>query len=123
MPGSLERRASGLHARLPRANGSEGKSRSKLELARRVDRVCDLSERKALLLHTSNARHAWVSQLRLVGDVIGGDIKAECFVFSERERFVKGEVEIARAHGAHVVQIGRGGSGNEWIHRAAVLCS
>ena len=91
----------------------EAKPRSELELARGIDRVCDLSEGKALLRRIRNTGHAWVSVLRRVSGVIRGDIKAECFRFPEHKRLVNGKVKIASTSRANVIKIGRRGSGNE----------
>jgi hypothetical protein len=99
--------------RVRRTFGLEGETGAELELARRVDGVGDQAKLQLLLLHTGNARHAWVSVLWSVADVIGGDIKAERLGFSEHKCLENGEVEIARAPGANVVQIGWSRSGSE----------
>lgn len=91
----------------------EAEPGAKLELARGVDGVCNLPERKALLLRSCDARYAWVSVLRRVGEVISRDIEAKIFRFPKIESLVKGDVQVARAPGANLVKISRSGSRNE----------
>jgi len=78
------------------ANWSEFKPCAKLELARSIDVVADHSERFAFASHADYAVHTRVSVLRVVGHVIARDIEAQRLRFGELERFVDGEVEIAR---------------------------
>jgi len=109
--------------RLISGQSLEGETSAKLELAWRVDRVCDQSEGKTLLRRTDDAGHTWISPLRIVGHIVDGNIEAQGFRFSDFKRFVHGEVKIASPPRANVTKIGRGSTCNVWIGIAAVFGS
>lgn len=99
---------------------SEVKSRAKLELARGVEGVRNHSRRTA---PGTDARHAWISELRRVAQVVGGDVEAKRFRLGQLKRLVNGHIQLARSPGANMIKESWGISRNQVIGAAAVFRS
>src|SRR5271157_566379 len=104
------------HARVIGYRRSEGKARSELELTWRVDGGRDLAECGCfgrIRIYLSDAGDARRPELRAVGNVIAGRLKAHICFLEQMDVFVERDVPVLRSHRADVVKIGGRVSGHE----------
>src|SRR5208282_6173061 len=106
------------------ADGSERKSRPKLELTRRVGSCRDLTEAGSRRPPGISSGHIRRCKLRPVGDVIRRNIKAEVPRFAQFDILGECEIQIVGSHRADMIKISWRIPRNELAgrHCEAVAC-